>query len=93
VSIDAHTHGTIYGIFEGEKAGSITIKVDGTAIPNVSGTSADELDIVAYLEKDEEGRIRRGAWHTVELVPDKLTRIEANLFVQTFVQSVGGGDY
>ena len=93
VTIDAHTHGTIYGIFEGEKAGSITIKVDGTAIPNVSGTSADELDIVAYLEKDEEGRIRRGAWHTVELVPDKLTRIEANLFVQTFVQSVGGGDY
>jgi len=93
VTIDAHTHGTIYGIFEGEKAGSITIKVDGVAVDGVDGTSASELDIAAYLEKDDEGKITRGVWHTVELVPDALTRIEANLFVQTFVQSVGGGDY
>lgn len=52
----------------------------------------DELDIVAYLAKDGEGRITRGTWHTVELVPDALTRIEANLFVQAFVQSVGRGE-
>ncbi|MBR4081127.1 MAG: phage tail protein [Clostridia bacterium] len=93
VTIDPHTHAMEYGIFEGGKAGSITVKVDGVAVDGVSETSATELDIAAYLEKDDEGKIRRGCWHTVELVPDTLTRIEANLFVQAFVQSVGGGDY
>lgn len=43
--------------------------------------------------KDEDGKITRGTWHEIKIVPDSLTRIEANLFVQTFVQSVGGGDY
>lgn len=93
VTIDAHTHGIVYGIYEGGKAGSVAIRVDGVTVPDVGAAGAAELDIVAYLEKDGEGRIVRGAWHTVELVPDALTRIEANLFVQTFVQSVGGGSY
>ena len=67
--------------------------VDGVAVLGHTAPTADELDIVAWLEKDEEGRITRGTWHTIELVPNKLTRIEASLFVQTFVQSVGGGNY
>ena len=29
----------------------------------------------------------------LQIVPNGLTRIEANLFVQAFVQSVGGGNY
>lgn len=93
VTIEDHTHEIIHGIYEGGTASSITIVVDGVTVPAMTAASVDELDIAAYLEKDEGGRITRGAWHTVELVPDKLTRIEANLFVQTFVQSVGGGDY
>lgn len=93
VTIDPHTHDMVYGIYEGGKAGSITIRVDGQDVAGIKGTDMDELDIVAYLAKDGEGRITRGTWHTVELVPDALTRIEANLFVQAFVQSVGGGNY
>lgn len=93
VTIEDHTHEIIHGIFEGGTASSIRIVVDGTQVPDFAAASVDELDIVEWLEKDEEGRITRGTWHTVELVPDKLTRIEANLFVQTFVQSIGGGDY
>lgn len=93
VKINPHTHEMVYGIYEGTTASKITIRVDGVAVPGHTAANVDELDIVQWLEKDEEGRILRGAWHTVELVPDKLTRIEANLFVQTFVQSVGGGNY
>ena len=46
-----------------------------------------------YLSTDDNGKIRRGAWHEIQIVPDGLTRIEANLTAQVFVQSVGGGDY
>lgn len=92
VTLNDHTHGIVYGIYEGEQAGSLTLRVDGTEIPS-EAISGDEMDIVAWLSKDDEGKILRGTWHLVEIIPNSLTRIEANLFVQTFIQSVGGGDY
>ena len=92
VTLQAHTHEIVYGIYEGGTARNVTIKVDGVAVPDGS-VSANEMDVVAYLSKDDAGKIHRGTWHTIEIVPDGLTRIEANLFVQAFVQSVGGGDY
>ena len=63
--------------------------MDGTAIPpeKVSGS---EIDVIPYLSKDNNGRIVRGMWHEVSGVPDKLTRIQADLFVQTFVTSYTG---
>ena len=70
----------------------MTLYVDDNEVPAES-VKASEMDIVQYLAKDEDGKITRGTWHEIKIVPDSLTRIEANLFVQTFVQSVGGGDY
>lgn len=87
-----HTHEIVYGIYEGNTASSVTLKVDGNTVP-ASAITSDEMDIVGYLAKDEEGKITRGTWHEIEIVPNGLTRIEANLFVQAFVQSVGGGDF
>lgn len=87
-----HTHEIVYGIYEGDTASSVTLKVDGNTVP-ASAIKSDEMDIVAYLAKDEDGKITRGTWHEIEIVPNGLTRIEANLFVQAFVQSVGGGDF
>ncbi len=92
LTLPDHTHEITYGIFEGTTAKSVQLLVDGVQVPD-DAISNRELDIAAYLEKDEDGKITRNAWHTVELVPDKLTRIEANLFAQTFIQSTGGGDY
>lgn len=92
LTLPDHTHDITYGIFEGTTARSVRLLVDGAEVPS-EAISKRELDISAYLEKDEGGKITRSAWHTVELVPDKLTRIEANLFAQTFIQSTGGGDY
>ena len=91
-TLQSHTHEIRYGIYEGEIASGVTIKVDGTAIPpeKVSGS---EIDVIPYLSKDNNGRIVRGMWHEVSVVPDKLTRIQADLFVQTFVTSYTGGNY
>ena len=90
LTLPDHTHGIVYGIYEGGRAQSVTINVDGVSVPVGSG---GEIDVSGYLSKDDNGKIRRGAWHEIQIVPDSLTRIEANLTAQVFVQSVGGGDY
>ena len=92
--IGAHSHGINYGIYEGNQASAsnVVIRVDGTAVP-AGSISQNELDITPWLGKDTEGKIKRGEWHVIELVPDAETRIEANLFAQVFIQSVGGGNY
>lgn len=92
VTLGDHTHAITHGIYEGGTATTVTLKVDGNTVPTGAITN-DEMDIVAYLAKDEDGKITRGTWHEIEIVPNGLTRIEVNLFVQTFVQSVGGGDF
>lgn len=91
VKFNDHTHSIIYGIYEGDKADSCSLIVDGTAVTIPDG--ADELDIVRYLRTDSNGKITRGTWHEIEIVPSGLSRIEANLFVQTFVTSYSGGNY
>lgn len=90
LTLGNHTHEILHGIYEGATATGVTLKIDGSAVPASAG---DEMDIVAYLAKDENGKITRGTWHEIEIVPNGLTRIEASLFVQAFIQSVGGGDY
>ena len=92
VQIKSHSHGISYGIYEGGKAENVTIKVDDTEIP-AEELENKEMDIVKYLAKDSNGKINRGTWHTIEIAPDTISRIEANLFVQTFVTSHSGGSF
>ncbi|MBQ8952938.1 MAG: hypothetical protein IJ048_02385, partial [Clostridia bacterium] len=92
VSIPDHTHGMVYGIYEGGRAQSVTILVDGNEVP-AEAITAREIDVSPWMSKDQDGKITRNTWHEIQIVPDQLTRIEANLFAQCFVQSVGGGDY
>lgn len=90
-TIQDHTHAIEFGIYEGARASKATIKVDGTTIPAQS--SYDDIDIVNYLSKDDSGKIRRNTWHTVEILPDTMSRIVGAVFCQTFCNSRGGGDY
>lgn len=90
--IPAHTHGIEHGIFEGPTPTSVIVKVDGVIVSGI-GANDDGVDIVPYLAKDDEGKITRGAWHTIEVVPNSLGRIVANVFTQLFAQSRGGGDF
>ena len=92
VTIPDHTHGIVYGIYEGTTAQSVAIKVDGNTVP-ASLLDSREIDVTAYLAKDQNGKITRNSWHEIQIIPNRLTRIEANLFAQCFIQSVGGGDY
>ena len=90
-TISDHTHEIQFGIYEGARASRAVIKVDGTRIPTPA--SYDNIDIVAYLSKDGSGKIQRNAWHTVEILPDTMSRIVGAVFSQTFCNSRGGGDY
>lgn len=90
VTIPAHRHGVEYGIFTGTRASSVTVEVDGTTVGTYS--SGAELDIADYLSVDDEGRIRRGTWHTIELIPDKLTRISAYVQQTLFINPRQGAD-
>lgn len=90
--IPSHAHDIAFGIYEGPTATENEIRVDGESIP---GTSVDRtnIDLVNYLSTDSEGKIKRGYWHTIEIVPNALSRVVASVVVQCFVQSRGGGDY
>lgn len=90
-TISDHTHEIQFGIYEGSRASRAVIKVDGRTIPTPA--SYDNIDIVAYLSKDGSGKIQRNAWHTVEILPDTMSRIVGAVFSQTFCNSRGGGDY
>lgn len=90
-TISDHTHEIQFGIYEGSRASRAVIKVDGRTIPTPA--SYDNIDIVAYLSKDGSGKIKRNAWHTVEILPDTMSRIVGAVFSQTFCNSRGGGDY
>ncbi|MDL2317656.1 phage tail protein [Eubacteriales bacterium OttesenSCG-928-A19] len=92
VTIPSHTHAILYGIYEGGRASSWSVRVDGTLVP-AAQVKPTEMDLTPWLAKDADGKITRGTRHTVEIIPNSLTRIEADLFVQTFIQSVGGGDF
>ena len=91
ITMPSHTHNMKYGIYEGDTGETATVKVDGKSMP----TPADwnEIDIVDYLQKDDGGKIMRDTWHTVEILPNKQSRIVAALFTQLFTNSRGGGDY
>lgn len=91
VDIPSHTHKIVYGIYEGPRASSVTLRVDGNNIP--LAPNQNEIDIATSLGVDDSGKIRRGTFHRIEIIPNSLTRITASLSVQLFIQSVGGGDY
>jgi phage minor structural protein len=92
VTIPTHTHDIEHGIFKlSQLPSSVTIKVDGNTVTHTS-TSGDNIDLIPYLAVDSGGKIVRG-WHTVEITPNDLGRITAQITTQFFIQSRGGGNY
>ena len=86
-----HTHAIEFGIYEGQRASKATIKVDGKEIH--APETYSNIDIVEYLATDDSGKISRNAWHTIEILPNTMSRIVGAVFAQTFCNSRGGGDY
>ncbi|MEG2208558.1 MAG: hypothetical protein RR065_10670, partial [Clostridia bacterium] len=65
---------------------------DSNAVP-ASAIVGGSVDLVAYMAKDDNGKITRNVWHRIEITPDALTRIVSDVFVKTFIRSIGGGTY
>lgn len=91
ISIPNHDHQLEFGIYQGTIASSVVIRVDGKTIPSTQ--AGQDVDIIPYLSVDGGGKIRRNTWHVVEIVPNRMTRVVANIFMQIFTNSRGGGDY
>lgn len=86
-SSPAHSHEIIPGIYKFGKAKTFSVYVEGQYKASYSGTSA-EIDVTNYL-LDNERKIPRDQWLTIEVRPDDLAYISIDLVFQGFVQSRG----
>lgn len=92
VVLPEHTHPLEWGIFQASSSASrVDIIVDGTTLPNHE-TSQSRLNIVSYLKKTSSGKIQRGN-HTIQVKPNGLARIEAQVTCRVFIQSQLGGQF
>jgi phage minor structural protein len=91
LTLPDHTHEIEFGIFEmSESASSVIIEVDGNVLP-INSTSGDEIDLIPYLDLDEEGKIRRGEYVEIKITPNTLSRINASVENVVFISSHIGG--
>jgi len=82
-TIEGHTHGITYGIYEGTTPTTCTVYVDGTAVAALTNTGAFINADIAGAFLKSGGKIVRNAFHTVEIRPNRLGRISAHLYVKT----------
>jgi len=88
ITIHDHTHAIDFGIFQGERADSIGIRVDGNTVPITA--DLNHINIIPFLRRDGGGRVVRNAWHRLEIVPNRQTRISGAVFLNIFTNSRGG---
>lgn len=87
--LPSHQHDLEHGIFLLDRLPTeVRIEVDGNPVPGTE-INRGAVDLVPYLAKDSNGKIRRGEWHTVTIIPNDLARINANIFGKFFIQSRG----
>lgn len=89
-SIPNHTHDIEYGIYKGTTASKGSLVVDGRTVGTYE--RFNDLNLIPYLNKDSEGIVVRG-WHTLQVTPNVLSRVELDLVIQLFANSRGGGQY
>ena len=87
--VSNHTHDMAYGISEAsESSPSITVKVgeDGGSLTEISGSpfaaGSNKLDISGLIKA-----VGTDKWIDVEFTPNQIRRIEANCYVQVFIES------
>lgn len=90
ITMPDHTHAIDFGIFQGQWADSIAIRVDGNTVPVT--TDLNSINIIPFLRRDGGGRVVRNAWHRLEIVPNRQTRISGAVFLNIFTNSRGGAN-
>lgn len=92
VTLPDHTHPLEWGIYEApNSASSVDIIVDGKTLTQHE-TSQQRLNLVDHLRKTTSGKISRGN-HTIQIKPNRLARIEAQVICRVFIQSQLGGQF
>ncbi|WP_245153936.1 phage tail spike protein [Jeotgalibacillus proteolyticus] len=93
ITLPDHVHEIEHGIYRlNTMPSSVQIKVDGNIVP-INDLNVTDLNIIPYLAKDSGGRVTRGTWHTIEITPNNLARINANVISRLFIQSRSGGKF
>lgn len=87
-TIPGHSHNIEAGIFRFGSPKSFRVLVNGEVKATFTGSSA-EIDLTEYLIDEDSGKITRGSWQSLEILPDDLAYIKVSLMVQGFVQSRG----
>ena len=91
LTIPDHIHEIEFGIFQGQTASQVSIRVDGNLVP-IQMNQLNNINIVPFLSRDGGERIQRGAFHRLEVVPDRMTRISAQIFMSIFTNSRSGAN-
>lgn len=87
-TIPGHSHSIEAGIFRFGSPKSFRVLVNGEVKATFTGSSA-EIDLTDFLIDEDTGKITRGSWQSLEILPDDLAYIKVSLMVQGFVQSRG----
>lgn len=78
VTVPSHSHDIDYGIYESTYASGVRISVDGV-IRGSQYSGDSNVDLTQWITTP--------GWHTIELSSTQLGRINASLFIKTFVGS------
>ncbi|MCM3736762.1 phage tail protein [Bacillus cytotoxicus] len=93
LTLPDHVHEIEFGIYEIDMVpSSIRITVDGNELP-ITATSGENIDIIPYLSKDDNGKVNRGRWVEITLTPNDLARIDATVNSRLFISSHIGGTF
>ena len=87
ITIPDHTHNIEQGIFTFGNPTSAGLYINGVYKAAVEADT--EMDITQYL-LNNQGKINRGAWHSIEVLPNDKAYITIDMVVQGFIQSRGG---
>ena len=87
ITIPDHTHGIEQGIFNFGNPTAAGLYINGVYKAAVQADT--EMDITQYL-LNNQGKINRGAWHSIEVLPNDKAYITIDMVVQGFIQSRGG---
>lgn len=77
VNMPSHSHAIDYGIYESTTATGVRIIIDGVTRGGVYSSTENNVDVTAWIQTP--------GWHTIELSSQQLGRINASLYMKTFV--------
>lgn len=92
ITLPDHSHEIEFGIFEhGDRADRLSVTVDGNSTP-LQDTNINFADIIPFLRKDDSGLVTKGK-HSIEITPNKLAHISAQVTCRVFIRSQVGGEF